>query len=95
MTRILSLIVAIAFALALAAPGFAREKDAGTVFRGLDMNNNGSLSLQEYLSSAKDRDQAAKRFNDIDTNHDGSINLDEWTTYISKHPHTTVDPADM
>jgi Ca2+-binding EF-hand superfamily protein len=69
------------------------HKTAADVFKALDKNGDGKITLDEFTARAKgDKEFTAKltsRFNKIDANHDGVITSDElkaaWTKTANRH----------
>lgn len=75
----LTLAVLLAFTLAPFAIG-ADEKptpDPAEVFKKLDKNSDGKLSLEEFKGK-REEEAAKKAFDRIDKNKDGSISLEEF-----------------
>jgi Ca2+-binding EF-hand superfamily protein len=57
------------------------KKDPAEVFKKLDTNGDGKLSLDEFLAGPqgkKDPDKAKAYFQKIDKDNTGSITLDQW-----------------
>lgn len=62
------------------APSQKSPQDRVTMFRKRDMNNDGVLSLDEFLSGQPDPEEAPKRFPRFDKNGDGVLNEIEFVT---------------
>jgi Ca2+-binding EF-hand superfamily protein len=83
LTSILSaLALTTAFATAADEPakGEKKKADPEAMFKKLDADSNGSVSLQEFKDSPrgkKDPAKAEETFKKKDTNNDGSLSLDE------------------
>ena len=92
---LMSLLIAAATAITFAPVTQAREDEPATLFKRLDADGDGKISLKEYQDAAKNRTAAEERFVAVDDNKDGQLSMDEWTVYIGKHPHTEMDPAKM
>ncbi len=55
----------------------APPKDAKTIFSTFDLNHDGRISRNEFLSQVRNRKAGEKLFNELDANGDGYISLDE------------------
>ncbi len=77
-------IIALATSLSFAEEKAPKEKktpDPEKTFKKLDIDNNSSLSLEEYKTSpmgTKAGDKAEPRFKKLDADGNGSVNLDEF-----------------
>lgn len=83
------LIAALVAAIALPVGAFAakadktKKKDAAATetFASVDKNGDGTITLEEFLATQKDKlgEEAAKaRFATLDKNHDGKLAKDEF-----------------
>ena len=71
---------------AQAAKGNKPKRDPEAVFKKLDKNGDGKLSLEEFLGK-KPADKVAKaenRFKAKDTNGDGFLSLDEFKAHAKR-----------
>jgi Ca2+-binding EF-hand superfamily protein len=62
-------------------PGPQRERMVGMMFRGLDANRDGVVTLEEI------RPMAEARFRSLDANGDGAVTRDELPTPPRHHQH--------
>lgn len=76
------LVIASSFAFAQNAPKKERNRpNPEAMFKKLDSNGNGSLSLDEFKASPmgkKNEERATKAFGKMDADSDGSVSLDEF-----------------
>jgi Ca2+-binding EF-hand superfamily protein len=90
LTSILSaLALATTFATAADAPakGEKKKADPEAMFKKLDADGNGSLSLEEFKAGPmgkKDPAKAEEIFKKKDTNNDGSLSLQEFEAHGGK-----------
>ncbi len=69
------------------APSSAKaEQDRGAMFNRRDKNQDGKLSLEEFLDGQPDPAEAPKRFPLFDTNKDGVLSREEFLTSGGKGP---------
>eukprot|EP01036_Dinobryon_divergens_P031884 gene31884-41370_t len=69
------------------APANAKAKqDRNAMFNRRDKNQDGKLSLEEFLEGQPDPAEAPKRFPLFDTNHDGFLSRDEFLNSGGKGP---------
>ena len=56
------------------------KRDPAEMFKKLDTNSDGKISLEEWLKApfAKDEAKAKERFTKLDTDKDGFLSLDEF-----------------
>ena len=52
-------------------------KDSQAIFRSFDLNQDGRVSRNEFISQIWDRKLGEKIFNELDANHDGYLSPDE------------------
>lgn len=85
---VLAAFVAGAFALSTAeAQEKKKKRDPEAVFKRLDKNSDGKLSLEEFTSRARKEEakaRAEKRFKVLDKNSDGSVSLEEFKAGAKK-----------
>ena len=79
-----------AFAQDVQKKGPPRERPkVEDVFKTMDTNHDGKVTLEEFVGKAKDNPDRAKameeRFKAIDTKDNGYITLDEFKAYWEKH----------
>jgi len=92
MKKMLTLLVAASFALgttsfAAAAPEKPKKKrDPAAVFKKLDANADGKLSVEEFVGKreGQKKEAAEKRFKRLDKDGDGSLTLAEFTAKPKK-----------
>jgi len=73
------------------APEKAEHKrpDPERVFKKLDANTDGSVSLEEFKASPraqKNPEKAGEIFKKIDTDSNGSLSLEEFKAHRPQHP---------
>ena len=76
----LALSTAFATAAAESAKGERKKGDPEAMFKKLDADSNGGVSLEEFKASPRAKKNPAKAdeaFKKRDTNNDGSLSLDE------------------
>jgi PBP1b-binding outer membrane lipoprotein LpoB len=56
----------------------ASKKDYESLCAALDQDRKGKISQQDFISGAKDKQQAARLFQLCDTNKDGYLSLEEY-----------------
>lgn len=69
-----------------AADKGGKKRDPEAVFKKLDKDGNGMLTLDEYKGKAegKKADAAEKRFKKLDKDENGSVSLDEFKAGVPK-----------
>ncbi len=71
-----------------AAPGAEKPKhEPGEIFKKLDANNDGKVTLEEFKASPmgkKDPAKAEEMFKKKDKNNDGSLSLEEFSAHGEK-----------
>ena len=55
----------------------APPKDSQAIFRGFDLNQDGRVSRNEFISQIWDRKLGGKIFTELDANQDGYLSPDE------------------
>ena len=83
------LAIASSFAIAQDAPKKegGKKRDPEAVFKKIDTDGNGSLSLDEFKASPmgrKNEERATKMFGKMDADSDGSVTLDEFKAKAGK-----------
>lgn len=96
-TILAALAVSVSFATAADAEKKA-EKNAGKgnpeeMFKKLDTNNDGFLSLEEFKVGKKDPAKAEAAFKKHDLNGDGKISLEEFKTHHGHEAAPAAGPA--
>ncbi len=76
-TLIIALGTAALLCQACAGTPRAPQKDTQAIFRNFDLNRDGRISRNEFLSQIRDRKFGEQLFTDLDTNRDGYISPEE------------------
>jgi Ca2+-binding EF-hand superfamily protein len=97
MIRMLSTVMVLGLVLAIGSgSAFAKGKKGGNkphktpeeIFKSLDKDNDGKVTLAEFTAHKKDpekKKKAEERFKAKDKNNDGSLTLDEMKAKVEKH----------
>jgi Ca2+-binding EF-hand superfamily protein len=80
-SKFLSLLIAVALVVGLCGvPVLAAEETPEDVYKKLDANSDGKVSLEEYTAGkeGKKKENAEKQFKKLDANSDGALSLEEF-----------------